>query len=40
MSTNDIDQLWKQWIFISEKTTPLRTNFTRATLIGKREFER
>jgi len=27
MPTNDVDELWKQWIFISQKTTPLRTKF-------------
>jgi len=35
-----VDKLWKQWIFISRKTTPLSTNFTSATRIGKRESER
>jgi len=35
MSTNDVDKLW---IFISQKTTSLRTNFMRATWIGKREI--
>jgi len=40
MSTNVVDKLQKQWIFISQKSTPLRTNFTRAARIGKREFER
>jgi len=40
MSTNDVDKLWKQQIFISQKTTRLRTNFTNTTRIGKRELER
>jgi len=40
MSTNYMDKLWKQWIFISQKTTPMRTTFTSTTRIGKREFER
>jgi len=39
MSTNDLDKSRKQWIFISQKTTLLRTNFTSTTQIGKREFE-
>jgi len=40
MSTSDIDKLWKEWIFISQKTTLLQVNFTSTTRIGKREFER
>jgi len=39
MSTNDLDKLCKQWIFISQKTAPLRINFTSTTRIGRENLK-